>query len=182
MQVSACSDTAQPFDERDPEQLEPRAPAAVAARVEIEEADALGGDLEVAADMARDAAAPAGGAAARRTRASARDDARAWRKYSPISASTRCCDCRPSQPNVSATFSCSSWVSTLTSRPALEVQDRAHAQQEILGVLQLTRGAIVLGVGCRAGFEQPDVPRRDDVAQPAGRALDVRLELIDACR
>ena len=61
---------------------------------------------------------------------------------------------------------------------ALEVQDRADALEELLGVLQLARGAIVLGVGA-ARLQQPDVPRGGDVAQPARRALDVRLQLVD---
>ena len=51
-----------------------------AARVEIEEAHAVGGDLEVAADVARRRSSRPAAWRARRTRVSARDDARAWRK------------------------------------------------------------------------------------------------------
>ena len=61
---------------------------------------------------------------------------------------------------------------------ALEVKDRADALQEVFGVLQLTRRAIELDVGA-ARPQQPDMAGRGDVAQAAGRALDVGLELVD---
>ncbi len=61
---------------------------------------------------------------------------------------------------------------------AVEVQNRAHALQELFRLVELARGAIELGVGA-AGLEQPDVPGGGNVAQAAGRALDVGFELVD---
>ena len=62
--------------------------------------------------------------------------------------------------------------------PALDVQHRSDAEQEILGLLQLLRRTFVFGLE-RRRLQRADVPRRGDVAQAAGRALDVGLELIE---
>ena len=48
--------------------------------------------------------------------------------------------------------------------PALEVQHRADAQEEVFGVLELAVGALELALG-PAGPELPDMARRDNVAQ-----------------
>ena len=60
----------------------------------------------------------------------------------------------------------------------LEVQDRAHAEQELLGVLERARAGAALGEQRRIG-QLGDRLRAEEIAQPAGRFLDVRLELIE---
>ena len=150
-----------------------------AARVGIEEADALGGDLEVAADVPRRRSSRLRSRRAPHPAERPRRRPRACRKYSPISVSTRCCDCRPSQPNISATFSCSSWVSTLTSRPLSRCRIERTRSRNSSASCSCSRGAIALGVGA-ARLQQPRCCRAGgDVAQPARRVLDVRLELVD---
>ena len=51
----------------------------------------------------------------------------------------------------------------------LEVQNRAECA-EVLGLLQLPRGALEFDFGA-AGFQQPDVPGRRDVAETPGALL-----------
>ena len=176
MQVSACSDTAQPFDSairNNSSQSDGRD----AARVEIQETDPLGGDLEVAADVPRDAHP---GLRNRRAPHPAERPRRGPRvpeilPHQGFHALLRL-------PALAAEHLGDFFLQLVGQHVhvarALEVQDRADALEELLGVLQLTRGTIVLGVGA-ARLQHPDVPRGGNVAQPARRALDVRLQLVD---
>ena len=61
--------------------------------------------------------------------------------------------------------------------PGLEVQDRAHAQQELLGVLERARARAALAEQRRIG-QLRDRLRAEQIAQAAGRLLHVGLELI----
>ena len=161
--------------ERDAEQFKPERRPRRRAR-EIQEADALGRDLEMPADVARDAHP-----ALRRGRAA--------HPLERTRRGARVPEVLPHQgfhallrlPALAAEHFGHFFLQLVGHHvdvaTALEVQNRADPLEEVLGVLQLPRGALELGVGT-ARLQEPDVARGRDVAQPARRALDVGLELV----
>ena len=162
--------------ERNPEQLEPERRPRRRAR-EIEEANAFRGDLEVAPDVARDAHA-----ALRRGRAPHPGERpRRGPRVTEVVAHQRFDPLL--RLSALAAEHLGHFLLQLVGQhvhvaAALEVQNRADALKELFGLVELPRGAIELGVGA-ARLEQPDVPGGGDVAQTAGRALDVGFELVD---
>ena len=162
--------------QRDPEEFEPERRARRRAG-QIQEAHALGGDLEVPPDMARDThpALRRGGATDPDERPRRRPRVAEVLPHQRLDALLRL-------PALAAEHLGDFFLQLVGQQvdvaAAFEVQNRADALKEILGLLQLPRGALELDIGA-AGFQQPDVPGRRDVPQTAGRALDVRLQLVD---
>ena len=148
-----------------------------AARVEIEEAHAFGGDLEVAPDVARDAHP-----ALRRRRAPHPGQRPRRRPGVPEVVPHQAFHALLRLPALAAEHLGHLLLQLVGQHvhvaAALEMQNRADALQELFGLVELPGGAIELGVGA-AWLQQPDVPGGRDVAQAARRALDVGFELVD---
>ena len=147
--------------QRDPEEFEPQRRARCRAR-QIQETHALGGDLEVPSDMARDTHS------ALRSGALTDPDERARRRPGVAEDPHQRLDALLRLPAHAAEhlgdFLLQLVGQQVDVAAAFEVQNRANALKEIFGLVQLPRGALEFDF-CAAGFQLPDVPGRRNVAE-----------------